>query len=77
MPKRMSATIVTCYYRLSSKHSQSDYDKWIANFMSLDANVVIFGDSDSIPFLKRTYPETEKRKYINREFSEFQNAKYD
>jgi hypothetical protein len=70
-------TVVSCYYRIPSKYSHEKYEKWISNFMQLDMNSIIFGDRDSIGFLKHNYPENDKRKYVLREFNEFINFKYD
>jgi hypothetical protein len=70
-------TVVTCYYRIPSKHSYSSYDQWIENFMNLKMNTVIYVNTDSITYLKLKYPESPTRKYKIREFHEFTNIKYD
>jgi hypothetical protein len=42
-----STTIVTCYYKIKSKHSPEKYDQWIANFLStVQTNTVLFTSHD-------------------------------
>lgn len=43
-----NCTIVSCYYRTKSKHTLSQYDEWMANFLkNINNNMVIFCDKDS------------------------------
>ena len=71
------STVVSCYYRIPSKHSPTDYESWIANFMALPMKTIIFGDTDSIAYLTANYPQSSMRIYVNRPFNEFETAKYD
>jgi len=49
----MSVTVVTCYYKIKSKHSHDDYDRWITNFLSnISCNLVIFTSRDLIEYIK-------------------------
>jgi hypothetical protein len=73
----MQPTVVTCYYRLPSKHPHASYEAWIDNFMSLAIRVVIFTNKESAPFLMERYPPSSSRTYNLLEFEEFENAKYD
>lgn len=42
-----NCTIVTCYYRFPSKHTFSQYDEWMTNFLTtVDTNMVIYCDAD-------------------------------
>jgi hypothetical protein len=42
-----STTIVTCYYKIKSKHPPEHYDQWIANFLStVQTNTVLFTSHD-------------------------------
>lgn len=69
------ATVVSCYYRIASKHSYEKYDAWIRNFMSIHMNTVLFVDEDSHSYLSNLYPETQTRKYIIRPFESFTTSK--
>ena len=57
----MSATVVTCYYRLKSKHSLEQYDLWLTTFLeNIACNLVIFTSPDLVQYLydKRSkFPE--------------------
>ena len=49
----MSVTIVTCYYKIKSKHSHDRYDKWITNFLSnVPCNLVIFTSPDLVEYIR-------------------------
>ena len=44
---RSSATIVSCYYCIKSKHSPEQYDRWITNFLStVQTTLVLFTSPD-------------------------------
>ena len=48
-----SATVITCYYKVKSKHSFEEYAKWIKNFLYiLQANLIIFTSADMAESLK-------------------------
>lgn len=55
-------TIVTCYFKIPSKHSQENYKKWMTNMLTnISTPMVIFCDPESESFI------TELRKdYINK-----------
>ena len=38
----MSVTLVSCYYKLKSKHSEQEYDKLIKNLLeNIKCNIII------------------------------------
>lgn len=77
-PIQFATTVVSCYFRMKSKHSEDQYDKWISNFMSLDAKVVIYGDSESINHLQTKWPSISlSRIYIQREIVNFVTSQWD
>ena len=41
------ATVVSAYYQVSSKHSVDEYRRWLANFLLLEAPVVLYTDAAS------------------------------
>ncbi|KAL7526673.1 hypothetical protein ACHAWF_001869 [Thalassiosira exigua] len=41
-------TIVSAYFRISSKHSSAQYDEWMQNFLGLKDNMVIFTSEDML-----------------------------
>ena len=41
-------TIVSAYFRVSSKHSAAQYDIWMENFLSLQDHMVIFTSEDML-----------------------------
>ena len=41
------STVVSCYYKISSKKPHSVYLEYISNFMSLEFNSVIFCNRES------------------------------
>ena len=47
------ATIVSCFYKLSSsKHTTDEYDKWIKNFvLNINANLCVFTSSKGKDYL--------------------------
>jgi len=48
----MSSTVVTCYYKIKSKHSFEEYDNWITNFLTnVNCNLVIFTSPDLKDYL--------------------------
>ena len=46
---RTHATIVTCYFKMDSKHSHDEYLRWMTNMLSLSDNMVIFTTEDMRP----------------------------
>jgi hypothetical protein len=48
-----SVTIVSCYYKVKSKHPHSKYNEWIYNFLyNLRNNIIIFTSEDLVDYLK-------------------------
>ena len=56
-----NVTIVTAYYRMSSKHSNEEYLSWMSNFLTLQDCMVIFTQQDfvsTIQILRPAYYQT-------------------
>lgn len=50
--KQTSATLITCYYKVKSKHTFDEYALWIKNLLlSIRCNIVIFTSSDQAEWL--------------------------
>jgi hypothetical protein len=43
---QLPATIVTGYFRMTSKHSDDEYVSWMANMLSLNTSMVIYIDTE-------------------------------
>lgn len=73
-----AVTLVSSYYRIPSKHSHTKYDEWIDNFMTVTATAacVIYGDEDSLGFLRAKYPESPTRRYELCPFLAFVTARW-
>ena len=76
----MTTTVVTCYYRIASKHTHEKYDEWINNFLrNVQCNLVIFTSPDLYQYIydkRSTIPE--KTKIIPIDFVDLEIAqKYD
>lgn len=69
--KLSDVTVVTCYYQIPSKQSKEVYHKWIANFMQMNFQVVIFTDQETYEFLNVQYPARKNRIYQVVELKEF------
>ena len=50
------ATIVTAYFRMTSKHSHDEYLAWMRNMLSLRDCVVVFTQSDLVDTIKSLRP---------------------
>jgi hypothetical protein len=46
-------TVVTVYYRLRSKHDDSNYDTWMSNFLSIQDPVIVFTQNDMVEKVKK------------------------
>jgi len=54
----MSSTVVSCYYKIKSKHSHNQYDKWINNFLqNIHCNLIIFTSPDLKEYLLQKRPD--------------------
>jgi|SaaInlV_100m_DNA_6_1039743.scaffolds.fasta_scaffold07677_2 hypothetical protein len=73
------STIVTCYYKLNnSKHSISDYDKWIKNLLlHLNNNVIVFTSKVDKNYLLDILEQNNNIQYriITNELNEFDLVK--
>eukprot|EP00397_Hematodinium_sp_SG-2012_P055034 GEMP01066838.1.p1 GENE.GEMP01066838.1~~GEMP01066838.1.p1 ORF type:complete len:329 (+),score=48.66 GEMP01066838.1:71-988(+) len=47
------STIVTAYFPLESKHSHSEYNDWMANFLSLQDAMVIFTSPEMVSTIRQ------------------------
>ena len=66
-----SVTIVSCYYRVKSKHSHSKYNEWIRIFLSnLRNNIVIFTSDDLVDYLKQIGRANTNMLIITKEFED-------
>ena len=72
----MSVTLVTCYYRIKSKHSFQEYDRWISNLsQKFNGNIIIFTSTDLEKRMKESFGE--KSRVIVKEIEDFYlNRKY-
>lgn len=63
-----SATLVTCYYKVKSKHTFDEYTIWIRNLLlTIKSNIIIFTSADqaecinSLALKDRMYPEPDSQ----------------
>ena len=47
LDKMSDTTLVTAYYKIPSKYPHTEYDKWMASFLSLPTAMVIYTDEQS------------------------------
>ena len=59
-----SATLITCYYKVKSKHTFDEYSRWIINLLlTIKCNIIIFTSADqaewinSITLYNRLHPK--------------------
>jgi hypothetical protein len=71
------STVVSCYYKIKSTKPHSKYLEYIANFMELDFNSVIFCNQESYNILSNLYPENNNRNYRIVEIDEFFVSEFD
>ena len=50
------ATIVTAYFRMTSKHSHDEYLSWMRNMLTLRDCVVVFTESDLVDTIRSIRP---------------------
>ena len=55
-PSLGNVTIVTAYYRMSSKHSNEEYLSWMSNFLTLQDCMVIFTQPDFVSTIQMLRP---------------------
>ena len=47
-----SATLITCYYKVKSKHTFNEYAKWITNLLlTIKCNIIIFTSADQAEWI--------------------------
>jgi len=60
-----SVTVVSCYYKLPSKHNHYNYDIWIQNLLlNLQCNMIIFTSSDLVDYFEKIKINNKKLKLI-------------
>jgi len=60
---QQNPTLVTCYYRIASKHSHFFYEAWINNLLqNLETNIIIFTSSDLETYFKNIQAQNGKLK---------------
>jgi len=68
-----SVTIVSCYYRVKSKHSHSKYNEWIHNFLhNLRNNIIIFTSENLVYYLKEIGKYNPNMIIIKKNFEEIE-----
>lgn len=67
----MSSTLVTCYYKVKSKHSHKYYDEWIGYFLNnLNTNIIIFTSNDLVNYLMEKTKNKDKIHIIALNFND-------
>ena len=46
-------TVVTAYYKIKSKFSAEQYEKWMQSFLQIPFNLVVYTDEESAPLIKK------------------------
>ena len=80
-----SITVITCYYKVKSKHSFEDYSQWIKNLLlTIQCNIIIFTPAEQAESLTRLAMQNRKHldvnknvKIIVKELEELENNKID
>lgn len=74
----MSSTLVTCYYKIPSKHDHNLYDNWIANLLeNINSNIIIFTSSQLVSYLKQFGKNNSNIVIIEKELKDMPiNKKY-
>lgn len=64
-------SVVSCYYKLSSKHSHDNYDIWINNLLkNTKMNIIIFTSNDLIDYFSKFKEFNKNIKLIIKEFDD-------
>jgi hypothetical protein len=63
-----SVTVITCYYKVKSKHSFEEYSRWITNLLYAvrSANIIIFTTVDQEQKLMNLAMQNRKEPYANK-----------
>jgi hypothetical protein len=75
-PKSSPVTIVSGYWRIPNKHGDESYIKWFENTLRIDCPTIFFGDTETIPILKK-YRGDLPAIYIHLELKDFATKKYE
>ena len=71
-----SVTIVSCYYKVKSKHSHKNYNEWIHNFLhNLRNNIIIFTSENLLDYLKDVGKHNSNMLIIKKNFAEIEILK--
>ncbi len=66
-----SVTIVSCYYKVPSKHSSSKYEEWINNFLKDSLfNIIIFTSYELMDFFSKYHNQNKNVILVIKEFEE-------
>ncbi len=66
-----SVTIVSCYYKVPSKHSSSKYEEWIDNFLKDSSfNIIIFTSYELMDFFSKYHNQNKNVILVIKEFEE-------
>ena len=66
-----SVTLVSCYYKVPSKHSHKKYDIWIKNLLeNIKCNIIIFTSDDLIDYLQEIGKNNKNLLIIKKNFNE-------
>lgn len=82
-----SVTVVTCYYKVPSKHSHDLYHEWIKMFFkSVSGNLVVYTSQDLVEYLKKMsghkkniviVPKELSQLFICKKYPNIWNHQYD
>jgi hypothetical protein len=62
-----SITVITCYYKVKSKHSFEDYSQWIKNLLlTIQCNIIIFTPAEQAESLTRLAMQNRKHLDANK-----------
>ena len=70
-----SATIVTAYYKMRSKHSHEEYVSWMSNMLTFRDCMVIFTEENLVGWCNR-YNEAPKIRLMFRKIRDLRPAEY-
>ena len=71
-----SVTIVSCYYKVKSKHSHEKYNEWIHNFLyNLRNNIIVYTSENLVDYLKEIGKHNPNMLIIKKNFEEIEILK--
>lgn len=72
----MSVSIVSCYFKIKSKHSYDNYNIWMRNMLeNIDTPMIIYCDLESSDMI-RTYRGNKPLELVVMSFNDFYTMKY-